>query len=85
LVVKGITMQRITRPAFRSDNAVRGVWEGKRVNYNGSDQFGTVLRAWSQEATGRRVKLSVDWDVQTLWLGALTDSEHVTIVRTKND
>jgi hypothetical protein len=74
-------MQRISHPEYRSDNDVRATWEGKRVNYNGADQFGTVIRAWSQDATGRLVKLSVDWDVQTLWLGALTDSEHVTIVK----
>ncbi len=74
-------MNEFTRPTFRSDASVRASWEGKRVNYNGTDQYGTVIRAWSQDATGRRVKMSVDWDVQTLWLGALTDSEHVTIVK----
>lgn len=55
-------------------------WVGKRVNRNGTAEYGTVLRAYWQ-GPGEPVKLSVDWDEQTLATGALTDSEHVTIVR----
>jgi hypothetical protein len=55
-------------------------WVGKRVNRNGTNDYGTVLRAYWQ-GPGEPVKLSVAWDVQTLALGSLTDSEHVTIVK----
>jgi hypothetical protein len=55
-------------------------WVGKRVNRNGTAEYGTVLRAYWR-GTGQPVKLSVDWDVQTLSTAALTDSEHVTIVK----
>lgn len=55
-------------------------WVGKRVNRNGTYDYGTVLRAYWQ-SVGSPVKLSVDWDVQSLAVGALTDSEHVTIVK----
>lgn len=75
-------MQGINRVGNPNELAAN-VWRGKRVNYNGTDQYGTVLRAFWQ-GPGKAIKLSVDWDVQTLWLGALTDSEHVTIVREIN-
>lgn len=55
-------------------------WVGKRVNRNGTAEYGTVLRAYWQ-GFGEPVKLSVEWDEQTLATAALTDSEHVTIVR----
>ncbi len=55
-------------------------WVGKRVNRNGTAEYGRVLRAFWQRV-GEPVKLSVDWDVQTLSTGALTDSEHVTMVK----
>jgi len=59
-------------------------WVGKRVNRNGTTEYGTVLRAYQQGA-GQPVKLSVDWDVQTLGTSALTDSEYVTIVKESNN
>lgn len=55
-------------------------WVGKRVNRNGTNDYGTVLRAY-WKGPGQPVVLSVDWDVQTLVLSSLTTSEHVTIVK----
>lgn len=59
-------------------------WVGKRVNRNGTAEYGTVLRAY-RRAIGQPTVLSVDWDVQTLGLSSLTDSEHVTIIKESNN
>lgn len=58
----------------------REKWAGKRVYLEGTGDYGTVLRAY-WKGPGEPVVLSVDWDVQTLVLSSLTDSEHVTIAR----
>lgn len=55
-------------------------WVGKRVNRNGTNDNGTVTRAyWG--GLGKPTSLTVDWDVQTLATSALTDSEHVTLIK----
>lgn len=76
--MRGYYNQGVVNPQPNAE--VSRTWVGKRVNRNGTADYGTVLRAyWA--GTGQPVKLSVDWDVQSLATSALTDSEHVTIVR----
>lgn len=62
------------------NSTVQATWVGKRVNRNGTAEYGTVLRAYWQ-GVGQPVRLSVDWDEQTLATRALTDSERVTIIK----
>jgi hypothetical protein len=68
---------------YPANDAAR-TWEGQRVNRNGTNHNGTVLRA-TYGGTGQAVKLTVDWDRNLLSLSALTDSEHVTIIKESNN
>jgi hypothetical protein len=75
-------MQRISNTANPSQVHATVTWKGKRVNHNGTNHYGTVLQAMWQ-GVGNPVALSVDWDGNPMVLSNLTDSEHVTIVRSK--
>lgn len=54
-------------------------WEGKRVNRNGTEENGTVRRAYWQ-GPGEPVAVTVVYD-DAPGVEILTDSEHVTLVR----
>jgi hypothetical protein len=55
-------------------------WNDKRVNCNGTEQNGTVARAY-WNGPGQPVQLVVDWDDSQLIWARHTDAEHVTIIR----
>lgn len=68
----------VTRPD--PNRYVADKWLGQTVNWNGSEEFGKVVRAtWT--GFNEPVNLIVDWENDRRDIPYHTDSEHVTIVR----